>query len=203
MNSVILIRHTATDQAGTFCGHTDPALNALGESQLADLVEKLRPLRIDRVCSSDLRRARQVAEAIAAPRGLQVCRHQDWREIFFGRWEGLAWHQVQQQFPAEAEQWMRAFPCQPAPGGESWEDFENRVTTAFCTLMSDTAADTAAIVCHRGVIQCLLTKVFLLDEWEAWRQTAEYGSIVVRSFTEESKHSAGPISAGQKQEDLQ
>lgn len=178
MNRILLIRHTATDSAGRFCGSSDPYLNAEGEAQLRRVVEKLQEIRIDRVCSSDLFRAVSVAEAIARPRGLAVEVRSALREIGFGAWEDMEWSAVQKQFPREADRWLAEFPREAAPGGESHSAFESRVTQVFLEIVTDSADETIALVTHRGVMQCVLRTYFSFTDREAWLRTAKYGSVL-------------------------
>lgn len=185
MNRVLLIRHTATASAGRLCGYSDPDLNAEGEAQLLGVVERLQDVEIGRICSSDLRRAIRVAEAIARPRGLTVQARSALREIGFGAWEDMEWNQVQTQFPHEAERWLSEFPREAAPGGESHSAFESRVMLVFLEILRDSADKTIAVVTHRGVMQCILRNVFAFTEQEAWRHTADYGSILTLTAASE------------------
>ena len=56
MSGLLFIRHAETDMAGTFCGHSDPSVNARGKQQILNLVAHLKPTKtIDEVYCSDLR----------------------------------------------------------------------------------------------------------------------------------------------------
>jgi broad specificity phosphatase PhoE len=61
MNRIVFIRHGETDMAGRFCGRSDPVLNPAGVSQVNCLAEQAAMLGIERIYSSDLRRASQTA----------------------------------------------------------------------------------------------------------------------------------------------
>jgi adenosylcobinamide-GDP ribazoletransferase len=96
MSRVLFIRHAETDMAGRFCGHSDPDVNAKGRAQLTELAHLLSAEAIDAVYSSDLRRARSTAQAIAAARNIPLSLRPALREIDFGQWEGLSWEQIEQ-----------------------------------------------------------------------------------------------------------
>ncbi len=88
MSELLFIRHAETDMAGTFCGHSDPELNAHGRVQLAELIDRLRMDQIGVVYTSDLRRAYTTGTAIAAAFGVDCHVRRALREINFGQWEG-------------------------------------------------------------------------------------------------------------------
>lgn len=180
MNSseLLLIRHAETDLAGTFCGSSNPAVNAAGTRQLTTLLESLRtmpgrPLSI--VYTSDLERALTTAQRIADCFSAPVCILRDLREIHFGEWEGLTWQAIEQRDPLYAKQWIKDYPACPVPGGEPVEDFEARVISVFDTLA--TRKQDAAIVTHAGVLRVILTRRFMMSDEDAWHQTSAYCSI--------------------------
>lgn len=179
--------------AGRFCGHADPELNAIGERQLVEVVKAIAPLGIQRILSSDLRRASRTAGVIGQHIGVNVELQPALREIYFGLWEGLNWKEIENRFPQEADRWLRDFPWQSAPKGEGHIAFTTRIDTAIAQLLDEmtsctTTGMTTAIVTHRGVMRYALTKFFGLSEAEAGRKTAPYGALVtatVRSCNRE------------------
>lgn len=178
MTVMVLIRHEETDLAGRFCGHADPDLNEAGQLGLQILVEKAAPLGIERIYSSDLRRASQTATAIARLVGGAVELRPRLREIHFGIWEGLSWEEIQERYPDEAQFWMNEYPERAAPGGETYRDFTARVEAEFGLLMSENEDITSAIVTHRGVMQYALTRFFGFSEANARQRTEKLGAVV-------------------------
>jgi len=83
MSEILFIRHAATDMAGTFCGHSDPEINALGYEQIAELTEKIRSEDIGIVYSSDLRRAQTTAGAVTKAFGVEYHIRPELREMPF------------------------------------------------------------------------------------------------------------------------
>lgn len=181
MSALVLIRHAETDLARKFCGHSDPGLNAVGLHLLSSLAQELAPLGISSILSSDLRRASGTATALAERLRVPVEFRPGLREIHFGLWEGLSWEEVEQQYPNEARLWMREFPMRPAPGGEAYRDFVARVENEFTKIINYQSAKSAtpAVVTHRGVMQCALTRFFGFSEGVARKRTADYGAVVV------------------------
>jgi alpha-ribazole phosphatase/probable phosphoglycerate mutase len=175
---LLLVRHAETDMAGRFCGHSDPELNERGRQQLAELLNRLSEHAIRRVYTSDLRRARQTAEAIAKhfAAGLHV--RPGMREIHFGLWEGLSWTEIEARDPVLAKAWAEKYPNSTAPGGESFDQFESRVRGEVAVLLGESTKAPSAVVTHAGFIRVVLTNWCGISEQEAWDRTKDYGSVV-------------------------
>jgi alpha-ribazole phosphatase len=183
MSELILIRHAETDMAGTFCGHSDPELNARGHAQLDELINRLRAEEIGVVYTSDLRRAHTTGRAIAEAFAVNCHVRSALREINFGRWEGLTWEEIQRRDEVYARRWLAEYPRLPAPDGESLHHFERRVRdeVRVLSLQTETAGCRAAVVTHAGVLQTLLRVLHGYCEVSAWEQTRSYCSIVRHS----------------------
>ncbi len=178
MSEIVFIRHAETDMAGTFCGHSDPELNDRGYGQLSTLIERLRGRNIGAVYSSDLRRARTTANAIATSLHVDYRVCPALREISFGEWEGLAWDEIERRDQAYACRWLAEYPNLPAPSGETLRDFEQRVLTAVRLVLEQSAGLDVVVVTHAGVIRTVLRKLQGSSEEEAREQTREYCSMV-------------------------
>ena len=164
--------------AGTFCGHSDPELNACGHAQVAELIDKLHAEGIGMVYSSDLRRAHATGMAIAEALGVGYHVRPALREINFGQWEGLTWKEIEQRDGAYARRWMAEYPLLTAPDGEGFSDFERRVLDEV-QLLSSTGEDRRiAVVTHAGVIRTVLCALAGWRNEDAWEQTRSYCSIV-------------------------
>jgi alpha-ribazole phosphatase/probable phosphoglycerate mutase len=134
--SLLFIRHAETDLAGTFCGHSDPPLNARGHEQAARLAQQLAAQPFDAVYSSDLQRAVQTAAVFNLP----ITTNPALREIHFGDWESLTWPQIEARDPLYARRWADAFPNLPAPNGETFAHFESRVLKELSVILSQAGA---------------------------------------------------------------
>jgi alpha-ribazole phosphatase len=178
MSDILFIRHAETNMAGTFCGHSDPELNALGRLQLADLIDKLRPEGLSAVYTSDLRRAQMTGTAIAEAFDINCHVRPHLREIGFGQWEGLAWKEIQQQDAFYSRRWAAEYPLLPAPGGESFQNFERRVLDEVKFLHSEAESRRIAVVTHAGVIRTVLCALHGCSEESAWKQTRSHCSII-------------------------
>lgn len=178
MSDILFIRHAETDMAGTFCGHSDPNLNARGHRQTAELIDKLRSEDIGIVYTSDLRRAQTTAEAIASAFGFECITRRALREISFGEWEGLTWKEIEQRDEGYACRWMAEHPWLPAPGGEIFSSFEQRVLEEVAFLSTKAAERDIAVVTHAGVMRTVLCSLHRCSEEDVWRETKPYCAIV-------------------------
>ncbi len=158
---LVLIRHELTDFVGTFCGHLNPPLSARGRGRLKGLAQSLRHYQFRSIYSSDLHRAVETAESIAAVRHLPTKLRRDLRELAFGEWEGLAWEQIVARDPVVAQRWLNEYPAVAAPGGEEFDSFLTRVQQAMNAIADQARGQCAAIVTHAGVIRTVLASVTL------------------------------------------
>ena len=174
MSRLIFVRHGETDCAGSFCGQIDPDLNAAGERQAEEISRDPRLANLETIYSSDLRRAWRTAEAIAARTGAAHHVSADLREIAFGEWEGLRWNEIECRSPEEARLWTAQYPNRPAPGGENFRDFNQRVLRGMQRIWEHSSGP-LCIVSHGGVIRVALTRLFGISEENAWAWTKQYG----------------------------
>jgi alpha-ribazole phosphatase len=185
MSEILFIRHAETDMAGTFCGLSDPDLNKRGYVQLAELIDKLRTEDIGAVYTSDLRRSRATASAVAETFGVDCHVRRALREISFGQWEGLTWEQIEQRNKSDAQRWVAEYPNFSAPGGENVRDFERRVFDEIevMSMEAQSLRRSFAVITHAGVLRSVLRVLHGCSEEEAWNQTRSYCSIVRHHVT--------------------
>ena len=178
MSEIFFVRHAETDMSGTFCGHSDPDLNSHGYAQLPALIDELRARNISMVYTSDLRRAQATANAIADAFhvGCHLC--SALREIAFGEWEGLNWNEIEHRDEAYACRWLAEYPNLPAPRGEDFRDFQERVLGAVEFLSRKETDSNIAVVTHAGVLRTVLCRLQGCPDTEAWKKTSSYSCII-------------------------
>jgi alpha-ribazole phosphatase len=174
MNSLLFIRHAETDMAGTFCGQSDPTVNAAGHRQIQKLAESLRTEPIAAVFTSDLQRSVTTARTLAKYFAIPCITRPALREIDFGKWEGLTWEEIEKLDSTFAPRWLEAFPHLTTPGGESFQIFEARVMAETSYLLSQSESSSIAVVTHAGVMRAVLRTLCGLDEKTAWDLTKPY-----------------------------
>jgi broad specificity phosphatase PhoE len=135
------------------------------------LASSLAPVRLDAVYTSDLNRARETAEPVAAAQGLTPLVTPELREISLGDFEGMTLGRVH----AEHERfvpWLEVsfnerFPSTgfhhpadlPFPGGESVLSVYERVIGPFLRIVRAHLGGTVAVISHGWVLQPLLCHV--------------------------------------------
>lgn len=169
MGTVLLVRHaeTAWNREGRVQGWAPTTLTARGHEQARVLANTLAGgagrsgANVDRVISSDLRRARQTAQAVETVTGCRPTFDANWRERDMGRLRGLPTSELFQRYPQlsleeNGEDAARARP----EGGETLMETRQRVTDAWDRLRADLTADeTAVVISHSCPISLLLGHV--------------------------------------------
>jgi phosphoserine phosphatase len=158
MVRLFCVRHgeTAWNAAGRFQGQTDVPLSPRGKQQAEALARVLAQETVHAVYASDLQRTRQTAQLLATPLALPVQHEPQWREMTFGRWEGLTLEEIAQR-DAEALAAWRADPMAVAPpGGETLKQVTDRVSAALAFLVSAEQEHTVVLVAHGGTLRVLL-----------------------------------------------
>ena len=100
MTTIFLVRHGETDWNAQhrWQGHADTQLNDRGRAQAYSLRDQLADVPFQAAYASDLRRASETAQIVAAGRDLLVTIDPALRELDIGSWEGLTEAQVMERF---------------------------------------------------------------------------------------------------------
>ena len=185
MRRLVLIRHAATDLAGTFCGHSDPDLNPAGLAQLHAVRRRLDSCPLDRLLSSDLLRARRCAQVLAHQHRLQPMLDPALREINFGDWEGLRWDEIQARFPEQAQRWLHDFTTFTPPHAEPYAHFTARIRKQADQWLLETSPTTClAVLTHRGVLQFLLQTYCGVEAAAAGQLVSRYATVLFCARTD-------------------
>ena len=181
---LLLVRHATAGGNGRFQGHRDVSLTSVGRRELRLLVERCSSYPVRTVYSSDLRRARESAAAVASEFGLEVEIRPELREIHFGQWEGLSWNQIARRFPRLASLWIERFPLQTIPGGEPLRQFKKRIELGIREIIAENQGRCAVIVTHAGVIRFTLGRVLGLPSANLFRLAQDSCAINIIDFME-------------------
>ena len=151
---IIAIRHGETDwnAAARIQGHTDIALNARGLEQASRAAAALADEPVAAVYASDLQRAWQTADAIAARHALPVHRDASLRERHFGAFEGHSFASLEPRYPDLCSRWRHRDPEFAAPGGETLRDFAARAQAALLRIAARHPGELIVVVAHGGVL---------------------------------------------------
>jgi broad specificity phosphatase PhoE len=146
MTTLLIARHGETDwnREGRWQGWADPPLNDTGRAQARRLSDELRATAFDAVYSSDLRRAFETAEILAAPHDISVVADEGLREIDIGSWSGLTRTEIDERFPDGKR-----------PDGETHEQHGARVRAAVIRIAREHLGGRILLVTHGGTIRSI------------------------------------------------
>ncbi|HXM56200.1 MAG TPA: histidine phosphatase family protein [Candidatus Dormibacteraeota bacterium] len=149
-------------------GPIDPPLSERGREQAARLAARLAPVPLHAVWSSELRRARETAEAIARDHGLAVCTDARLREVRTHWDDG---HVPERLTPG-------SYPF-PEPEAEVAERMRSVVADVAAALAGiDAPIPRAAVVTHNAAIAVYLSSVLGL-RWGQLRMMPQFTSVSV------------------------
>jgi 2,3-bisphosphoglycerate-dependent phosphoglycerate mutase len=147
VTTILLARHGETqwNLERRWQGWADPPLNDTGRAQAQALAQQLRDTPFDAVYTSDLRRAHETAEIVAAPHGVPVVADQGLREIDVGSFSGLTHTEVMERFGGERTD------------GETREQHAARVLATVERIARVHLGERILLVTHGGTIRALHT----------------------------------------------
>ncbi|MGC5023690.1 histidine phosphatase family protein [Tsukamurella sp. DT100] len=188
---LILLRHgqTASNAEGRMQGQLDTDLTDLGRRQAAAAADALGDRDPIAILSSDLRRARDTADALAAVTGGTVETDVRLRETMLGDWQGMTHYEVDAYMPGARRRWRDAPEWAP-PGGEARVDVAAR-SYPLVTELTERLAEWGSserpviLVAHGGLIAALTARLLDLpvDHWPvlgglgncSWVQLSAHG----------------------------
>ena len=132
------------------------------------------------ILSSDLLRAQQTADAIAADRP-RLGADTRLREFHYGEWEDKAFDEIDSP---ELRRYFDDPGPHRAPGGESWNDVCERVDDALAPVCG--AYSDVIIVAHMGVILTQWARALQVTPYEALGQKIDNLSITQIDWNEVS-----------------
>jgi probable phosphoglycerate mutase len=163
VTTLLLARHGETDwnSERRWQGHVDRPLNERGREQARALAAELAGRGIDAVYSSDLLRARETAEIVAAELGLEVRVDPGLREVDVGSWSGFIHSEIETSDPEGFRRWQEG--GKGWERGESYEEMGARVVAAVSELAAAHPSETLLVVTHGGSIRACRAEAAGLD----------------------------------------
>ncbi len=165
-----IIRHAPTlwNEAKRIQGQEDSPLSARGLSLADTWGMELRGFDWDLLLCSDQGRVLQTVEQLNRSLRLPVSRDQRLREQHWGAWTGMTLKNIKELDLARLrDQENMGWDFRP-PGGESRNEVLERSMTALAEAHGTNPGRNILVVCHEGVIKCLLYSLlgrgFMPDE---------------------------------------
>ncbi len=184
---LLLIRHgaTANNEANppVLQGQgANDALSDLGWQQVRRCRDWLREAPLGAVYSSPLLRARQTAETLAEPHGLEPAIVAELTEADVGQWEGRDWGDIAQSDPEGYRAFMDDPGRVPYPGGESFADVQRRVLPAVLQRAEAHLGQAVAVVAHNVVHRTLVAAAMELPLQHSRRIFLENAGVSLVRF---------------------
>jgi alpha-ribazole phosphatase len=177
-----LLRHgeTTDSHRHLFNGWRDVDLTDLGRSQLDQAAEALKGIPFDAVYSSDLSRARYGGLAVAKAAGLALEEIPDFREMSFGKCEGLDFHELKERYPELADNIMCPQKGRVVfPEGETDVGFFDRICKATAELVDKHPTGRVILVSHAGVGRAVLADYLGLNTSSMWAIHQDFAGLHV------------------------
>ncbi|MGH3642367.1 MAG: histidine phosphatase family protein [Mycobacterium sp.] len=197
---LVLLRHGETNfnTEGRMQGQRDTELTDLGRRQAADVAATLAKLDPLLIVSSDLRRARETAQALAEQTGQPIRIDPRLREMHLGHWQGLTEPEIDSAAPGSRRQWHDD-PTWARHGGESRVDVAERALPVVEHLVmdqpdwgGDEPDRPVVLTAHNAVIAALTAALLGLpvENWPA------LGGLSNASWVQLSGHSGDSAADG-------
>lgn len=176
---IYLIRHSKPSiESGVCYGHLDCPVSDDYQQQLQKISAYFSNKSIDAIYSSPLLRCSKLAEDLASQRvDAAVIYNESLKEINFGDWEGVKWHDIPR---GKIDEWNENRLRFQFPNGETPEQFHSRVYQAWCEIIASARASGAKkllLVAHSGVICSLLCRHRAIPLENVTELKVDYASI--------------------------
>lgn len=150
---IYLMRHGA-DPSDRLGGWSSYGLTETGIEQVNNAKLILKDKGITQIYSSDLTRAKETAEIIADELGLEIVYLPQFREVNNGSLAGMLKTEAAEKYPGIY--WKALNRTEEYPGGESPEQFFNRIEKAWNEFKTHIDNENVLLISHGGVINIIL-----------------------------------------------
>jgi len=176
-----LIRHGEVEERyqKVFGGRIDMELSPRGHDQAKSLAHHLRNVRFATIYASPMKRAQQTLAPLSGHSSQPPVTVHDLREVDFGEWTGLAWHEVHERYNISAFEWLHKLHEDIIPGAESTTKLHARVEPCVRRILNDCPGQNVAVVCHGGIVRMMLSILLELHITRMSSFDVEYASVTV------------------------
>lgn len=165
MTEIYMVRHCEAmgNVMRLFQGSSDFDISETGEKQLEYLKNRFKDLKLDKVYTSPLIRARKTALAVIGDRSLEPIDEKGLVELDGGIVEGKPFKETFNSIPGLADAWDN-HPEDFAPeGGEKMRDAYERIWNTVKKIAAENKGKAVACTTHGGVTRCLLCRLLKGD----------------------------------------
>lgn len=191
---ICLTRHGETDwnRQGILQGWLDVPINDRGREQAHDMAAQFAATGFAAVWSSPLVRAYETAAIIANHLGLPAPQsHEGLKERHFGAIQGIPKSELAELNPVLLEQILRRNPQATFVGGESMDEFADRLFAACSDIGTQHPGQLVLVITHGWVLDAMLRHVGGLGRTAVLHEKPKNGEsvwAVVRQRTISARH---------------
>ncbi|PKM67896.1 MAG: hypothetical protein CVU95_04415 [Firmicutes bacterium HGW-Firmicutes-2] len=173
----IFLRHpeTTANEKNLIYGKTDYPYTKRGQQQFEEALDYVERFRFDKILTSPLGRAYELASAVASKMSKELIVHEELEEMNFGIFEGLTEDEAMIKYPDVHQAFVESFETTLFPEGESFDVFKNRVE-GFVNHYRQSEMDWL-VVSHGGVIRTAIE--YLLDNKSGLSWHLEIGNCSI------------------------
>jgi broad specificity phosphatase PhoE len=173
---IVLARHgeTMSNRNSLIMGRTDSELTPDGVGLARELARIIEKEQVQAVYSSSLGRAVSSAAIYTKSLGLPIIARDELMELSCGAWERRRLSDVKPGHKAIRESWQER-----PPGGESYQDAEERMASFIGEVCSEASPDIILAVSHAGAIRVFLKLWFDLDPTVAIKIDSPHDTIFI------------------------
>ena len=153
-----IVRHGETDwnKSGILQGWLDVPINAQGRSQAAGMALTFANQGFEAIWCSTLVRASETAQILSSALQLSPPRsHEGLKERNFGAIQGIPKNELAELNPAQLEQILRRNPAAQFVGGESMDEFADRVLQALADIGDQHSKQKVLVISHGWVLDVI------------------------------------------------
>jgi len=195
---ICLTRHGETDwnRLGILQGWLDVPINDRGREQAHTMAEHFAATGFSAVWSSPLVRARETAEIIAQRLSLPAPQsHFGMKERHFGAIQGIPKSELAELNPVLLEQILRRNPAASFVGGESMDEFADRLLAACADIGSQHPGQMVLVVTHGWVLDAVLRHIGGVGRTAVLHEKPKNGESVWVTARKSTLRARGPQTA--------
>ena len=174
-----MLRHGEPEGGVKYRGSLDDPLSETGWQQMTACIDQCQTLgfRWDRIIASPMKRCLAFAEKASASLDLPLTVSGSLRELCFGDLEGLKPKEAWERYPELLAAMWQDPANHPAPNGESFVDFADRIQTAITGIHKEHSGQRLLLVVHGGVVRATLHRLLQINPTATFRFDIPYASL--------------------------
>lgn len=178
VRKIFLVRHGQIEHGNEKCyiGITDFPLSNAGIRQMTSVREYFSGIEIEKAFTSPLKRCLQSAEILLEGSSISSEVINELKEINMGAWENQTIAHIKDHFREMYETRGANMDAFIPPGGESFEQLQQRVMPAFEYIVANTAGN-ILIISHAGVNRVILSRLLDYPLQDIFKISQPYGCI--------------------------